>query len=636
MLYVLSLKKSISYSVSIVLFAILSSCIAFPQQSSTISSNEIVEKYKKWKIAVKKPKDATKVFAFFYNNPHWPLFDESVKKAEKNAKSVSKKTILKWFKRYSPKTKEGLELYIKCLLEENRAFARKYIKQTWVFQNLSPEFMERYKTEFSDYVSPIEDAKKTKRLIKDVKISQLSTLKSMVIDEISDYISDFLERYVASKSEGYSKEDLKDVEKKHAIVQGLIDRNQNKKAANILSISNDNEEKYATSFFNQRRHVSFNILRAGDPKLAYKVMAMYKIVSSKQDERIARAEWLLGYISLRFLNDLKKAEMHFKKAYDNSLNSIRISKNAFWLAEVYKRRNDIVLAIDWYKQASRYFSTFYGYLAEKKLNAISKVSQENDVTFTEEFQHEQNFSSGAAFTFYNRELVQVLLNVEDKSMRKYFYRQLIYEIDDPNEEMLLMDIAVDRDETSILISENSKRQRYFPNERAYKLLKDHNMKYMKKVNSDPCFESFAHAVIQRESNFNVFARSHAGAVGLMQIMPATARYEAKRMKFYIGGALTDPYRNITIGASILNRLLNKYNGNIIYVAAAYNFGENRLSRYLESIKKLGGLNALDLIELIPVKETRLYVKHVIRSFFTYQKKFGASNCYNCKAILNSE
>ena len=594
------------------------------------AQEQLISKYEKWKKAINNPKNAKNVFAFFYNNPHYPLFEQSVREAEKYAKtSVSKSMALKWFKRYSPKTKEGLELYINYLLEDQPEYAKEYIKQTWVFQNLSPKFMNKYKSEFSHYVSPIDDAKKTKHLIKNMKIKQLEVLKGIVIEEISDFISDFLEKHIVTKSGGFSNQELEDIDRKYNIIQNLIDKKQDDQAANILTLSNKNEEKYATSFFNQRRHIAFNVLRSGKPELAYKVMSMYKLPTSKPNEKIAKAEWLLGYIAFRFLNDLKKAEQHFKKAYDNSLNSIRISKNAFWLAGVYRKRNDVILAIEWYKKASKYFSTFYGYLAEKRLHQINKINE----TLSDEFQHERSFPSNEAFTFYNRELVQVLLKINDKEMRKYFYQQLIYEIEDPNEEMLLMDIAIAHNEMDVLISESSKRQHYFSNELAYRILDKTDMSYVKKINVEPCFISYVHAIIQRESNFNANAKSHAGAIGLMQIMPATARYEAKRIRFYTGASLYNKKKNITLGSSILNRLLKKYSGNLIYATAAYNCGEGNVAKYQKSISNLKNLEPLDIIELIPIKETRIYVKHVIRALFTYQKKFFTSKCYNCAEII---
>lgn len=615
MLYKFILAKAICLALII---------LSFQNTYCMTAEERLTQKYEKWKEAVDNPNDASAVFRFFFNNPHWPLFDETVKIAERNATmGVPDTLLLKWFNRYHPKTSEGIRAYTNCLLKTDPALAEEYIRQTWIFQNLSPQFMREYKGEFGNHMSSMDDAKKAKRLMNSIKIDQLDALKGIVDGEISEHISAFLKKHFSSKAVGYSKNDLKDADRKYEIVQRLIDKKQDKAAADILSLSNDGEERYATSFFNQRRHVAFNMLRSGNPKLAYGVMKLYKL-GSKKSEKIAKAEWLLGYIAFRFFGDNKKAAAHFAKAYENSESAIRLSKNAFWLAEVYRKRGDVVLAMNWYEKAERFFSTFYGYLARQRLR---KLGQHKNFA---------NESHDAAFTFFNRELVQVLLKVKDSNMRKYFYQQLINEIEDPNEEMLLMDIAVANNETSILIAENSRRQRYFSNDKAYKVLSRPDMQTLKRIKNDACFTSLVHAIIHRESNFNERAKSYAGAIGIMQIMPVTAAFEAKRLKFHVGKEqLFDRQKNITIGASILNRLLKKYVGNIVYAIAAYNCGEGNVSKYRKNIKKLKKLTPLDIIELIPIKETRIYVKHVIRSMFTYQKKFATNACYNCNEIIDA-
>ncbi|MDR3224061.1 MAG: lytic transglycosylase domain-containing protein [Holosporales bacterium] len=591
------------------------------------ASNPILLKYEKWKVAIENPTNSAKIFAFFYNNPHWPLFNDTVKEAEKNiTPNVSDSMLLRWFKRYPPKTSEGTITYINILLRTNQKYAKNYIKQTWIFQNLSPEFVPKFKELFGEYISSTDDAKKAKFLISKMRIDQLTVLKSVVSSEIAKFISSFLRKQTAIKTAGYSKGDLKDIAKKYAIVKKLIDLNQYKNAANILTLSNENETVYGTEFFNQRRNVAFNILRTGNSKLAYRVMEMFEGNSETRDERVAKAEWLLGYISFRFLNDKKKSIEHFETAYNNSKNQIRLSKNAFWLAEVHRSQSDLIPALEWYKKAAKHFSTFYGYLASERIRAIDPQSVSDDF-------EAPVISMDVAVIFYNRELVQVLSALKDRSMAQLFYKQLIREIDDPNEEILLLNIAFANDEQSILISENSQRQHYFPVQKAYKTLTNTDMEYVRKTDDTPCFMSLAHSIIHRESNFDELAQSYVGAVGLMQIMPKTAQFEASRIHFYNGRSLFDRQKNIIIGTAILSRLLKKYKDELISVIASYNCGEGNFSKYQKSIKNLKNLTLIDIIELIPIKETRIYVKHVIRSMFAYSKMFDAGDCYNCKLIF---
>lgn len=621
MLYLRRFKKSILLCGFVIFFS-----------NVFADDDKLVAKYEKWKLAVTNPKASKNVFAFFYNNPHWPLFEESVKTAEKHiTDSVSDSMILKWFKRYTPKTNEGLKAYMERLIKANPQKATEYIKQTWIFQNLSPDATKEYRADFSQYITSIDDAKKAKYLEKNHQIDQLKILKDLVSSEISSYISQFIRDNAIAKLGNVPVTQIKDIDQKYNLIQALIDKNKDTQAASILALSNDNEQKYETSFFNQRRHVAFNVLRSGNPKLAYDVMKLYNLSNrGGKNERVAKAEWLLGYISYRFLANFKNAETHFKNAYDNSTNSIRISKNAFWLAEVYYSRGDVLLAFDYYKKAAKYFSTFYGYLAKERIQALSQKY----FTLIDRSDDDAVIPDEKTITFYNRELVQVLLRIKDKSMSKYFYKQLIDEIDDPDEEVLLMNVATTNDEISVLISENSKRQHYFKDSKAYKILNASDTNCVKKINSEPCFLSLVHSIIHRESNFNPKAKSHAGAIGLMQIMPTTAAYEAKKLKFYTKASLFDKQKNITLGAHILNRLLKKYNGNFVYAIAAYNCGEGNLAKFQKSIANLKNLQTLDLIELIPIKETRIYVKHVTRSLFAYQKKFFIDNCYNCAKLTS--
>jgi soluble lytic murein transglycosylase len=364
-------------------------------------------------------------------------------------------------------------------------------------------------------------------------------------------------------------------------------------------------------------------------------MKMYKLKSAKQDERIAKAEWLLGYIMHRFLHNPHKAIIHFERAYKNSTKSIRLSKNAFWLAEAHLQANDPLLALNWYKKAEKHFSTFYGYLAKTRIQLLNNEKFSVITDFTEKTN--DSLFTPTEMIFYNRELVQVLLSVKDRSMAKYFYQSLIHEIDDPNEEALLLDLAYANGEVEVLITENSMRQHYFSSKLAYQQLTMEDMKCVERIDKSLCFLSLVHAVIHRESRFNENARSHVGAIGLMQVMPATAKYEAKKIKFYLGQtSLFNRRTNITIGAAFLQRLLKKYKNNIIYTIAAYNCGEGGVSKYQKSIKNLKNLTLLDLMELMPIKETRIYLKHVVRALFAYSEMFFAGSCYNCSLLVGKQ
>jgi soluble lytic murein transglycosylase len=122
------------------------------------------------------------------------------------------------------------------------------------------------------------------------------------------------------------------------------------------------------------------------------------------------------------------------------------------------------------------------------------------------------------------------------------------------------------------------------------------------------------SLIRQESVFNPLARSAVGARGLMQIMPTTAR----RLRRSVGDKqLVNPQINIELGTKYVKNLLRRYNGNLVYVLAAYNAGESRVERW-KSLYFDSDESILKNIEAIPFLETRNYVKLIFRNIFFYK------------------
>ena len=118
------------------------------------------------------------------------------------------------------------------------------------------------------------------------------------------------------------------------------------------------------------------------------------------------------------------------------------------------------------------------------------------------------------------------------------------------------------------------------------------------------------------------ARSHAGAMGLMQLMPATAKETAKRYGIPLANPQLayQPDINIQLGAAYLNQVLGQFNGNRVLASAAYNAGPGRVRQWLKDAKHL----SFDVwVETIPFDETRQYVQNVLSYAVIYGKKLNA-------------
>lgn len=134
----------------------------------------------------------------------------------------------------------------------------------------------------------------------------------------------------------------------------------------------------------------------------------------------------------------------------------------------------------------------------------------------------------------------------------------------------------------------------------------------------PITQTFAMAIARQESAWNPQARSHADAIGLMQMLPSTASNTAKGNELIYTGErdLIEPFRNIMLGTAHLAELNEKYPQNRILIASAYNAGTSRVTRWLE---RAGGRLAMDeFIASIPFLETRGYVQNVLTYDYYYQ------------------
>jgi soluble lytic murein transglycosylase len=135
--------------------------------------------------------------------------------------------------------------------------------------------------------------------------------------------------------------------------------------------------------------------------------------------------------------------------------------------------------------------------------------------------------------------------------------------------------------------------------------------------------AWIYAVIRQESAFRADARSPAGALGLMQVMPATGRQIAQELREDSADpSLLKPDTNIRYGVHYLRRMLERLQGNPVLATAAYNAGPNRVAQWLPPSE---ALPADVWAETIPYRETRTYVQRVMEYLIVYQRRLGAQD-----------
>jgi soluble lytic murein transglycosylase len=136
--------------------------------------------------------------------------------------------------------------------------------------------------------------------------------------------------------------------------------------------------------------------------------------------------------------------------------------------------------------------------------------------------------------------------------------------------------------------------------------------------------AFIYAITRQESNFDPNARSAANALGLMQLLPGTAKAMAKKsgMKFAVTRLITDPTYNMQLGAKYLDSMVDNFDGSYLLATAAYNAGPGNVRKW---IRKFGDprdndVDAVDWVEKIPFFETRAYVQRVLENMMVYRAR----------------
>jgi len=134
-------------------------------------------------------------------------------------------------------------------------------------------------------------------------------------------------------------------------------------------------------------------------------------------------------------------------------------------------------------------------------------------------------------------------------------------------------------------------------------------------------ELLVYSVMREESRFQAEIESNAGAHGLLQLMPKTAKYMGKLLRKKVEEKeLIIPEINIELGVVFLKRLLRRYKGNRFYTLAAYNGGPTNVRRWR---KRLAVADEDYFLESISFNETKNYVKKVLRSYYNYQLIYGS-------------
>ena len=558
--------------------------------------------------------------AFIQNNKDYPRISRIKYLAEQKLSTdkISPKKIINWFGVNEPLSGYGMLVLGESFIQtgdSEKGIA--LIKRGWITAELSRDSMKSLSKKYRKYLDSKDYINRADYLAWENKYWDL---KRMLPYLPKDYQLLYTARQILmSKSYGVDQA-IKNVPQKFKNDAGLNHdrlkwrrkRGRIDSSLEILfSIKNDKDYLVRPDkWWVERAIMTRALIYKNKYETAYKVASQHSLDKGSE---FAEAEWLSGWIALSFLNDPILAVDHFNNFYQNVSYPISLARGAYWLGRSYEKIGDKRQSEDWYREATKYLTTYYGQLAFLKINPSQNFELEEQADVKDDYRK----------YFYNKELVKIthLLNELNKDKyTKNILRHLANDNIASGSEILAAELAtnISRYDFAIQVSKLASYEKRFHNTFNYPIISVPQYVNGRKIPET----AFILSLIRQESEFDMRANSHVGAQGLMQIMPYTAKLVAKQAKLpYSKSRLTsDPEYNINLGSHYIAGLILQYDGAYPFATAAYNAGPKRVKHWKKINKdpQKKQIDFVDWVELIPFKETRNYVQRVMENYNVYR------------------
>jgi soluble lytic murein transglycosylase len=369
-------------------------------------------------------------------------------------------------------------------------------------------------------------------------------------------------------------------------------------------------------FWPDQNSLARALLAAGDAKDAYAVVIAVDppISGATARSQIADRDFLAGFLLLRFLNRPTEAATWFRDLATSSTAVITQARAYYWLA----RCETGAQAQEDYAVAASYPDTYYGQLAALALGddaagLAARILAAGPPAYT----------ATNALDFATMELPRaaaLLVQMNDAPDAQIFLNRLAQVAPDDVTRELTAKLALGLGfpQSAVAVARTAGI--------AGQMLIREGWPMPYTPPSGAIEPALAYGIMRQESSFDPTAISGAGAEGLMQLMPETARHTARTDGIPYHGDLFDPQTNMQLGTAYLAGLVQNFGNCLPLAIAAYNAGPTNVANWLAAngdpemgkTAASGGANIIDWVEEIPFDETRNYVQRVTESVVVYR------------------
>ena len=321
----------------------------------------------------------------------------------------------------------------------------------------------------------------------------------------------------------------------------------------------------------------------------------------------ADALWLQGWINLTVFNRPEKAFGYFTELEKTVNYPVSKSRAGYWMGRAATAMKKPEIARKWYGLAAAHPTTFYGQLSALEMgNANLSLPAAIPPTNAQK----------KAFREDSRvRLVHMLAALRRYDEATAFIESRMENANNYAEAMMTAELGneIGKQHISVKASKTGLQHNFILPKTSYPYFK---------VDFTPDIEpSLMWAITRQESLFDPYARSSANAMGMMQLLPSTAKEVARKNGYsYQESSLTTPMYNLKLGSTFLGSLINRFDGSYILAIASYNAGPGRVRQWMEEYGDPGKSPhaAVDWIERIPYSETRNYVQRILENLQVYR------------------
>jgi soluble lytic murein transglycosylase len=554
--------------------------------------------------------------AFMVKNPSWPRLGALQAQAERAMpESYPAKSVIAWFNGREPETPEGATRLVAALSASGAVEpAAKIARAAWLELDFDSDDEADFIDAAGQYLRPADHEARLDLLLWN---GNEDAAKRM-LDRVDDgHRLAAIARMKLADEARDAESALAQVPPKLRLDPGLVfevarywrRQDEFQKAAAALDTPPLKARK-PDKLWGEIENAARDALDEGSVSVAYRLAASH---GSESGTAFADGEWLSGWIALRFLQEPDTALRHFSNLYNGTTSVFSKARGAYWAGRAEEIRKNKPAANKWYKLAASNLTVYYGQLAAMRLGESTALR----------IKVEPKPTPKETAAFDKQELVRVIRALNAIGVRERtrpFLVRLIGAADNKLPEYRLLAILARQSDQADLALMAAKNARQNGAEMADYLFPVIGIPGGGKVES-----AFVLGIIRQESAFNAQAVSPAGAMGLMQLMPDTARQVGKQLKvakFKDERLTADPKFNITLGRAYLDKLVDRFGGSYLLATAAYNAGPNRVRQWMDTYgdPRAADVDVVDWIESIPFDETRNYVQRVMENLQVYRSR----------------